>query len=108
MKAKKELVDKDRSTVGFYRVLTPTILTIDPELIRLVFSTYFGSFPDRALVGESTGAGPIYNLILTSMPITRWRRVRSTLTEGFSTKNLNQMIPSILNCAGEFNSKSNA
>ena len=102
-KAKEELVDKGRQTVGFYRGATPTILTIDPELIQATFATNFGSFPIRTPVGKSIGGGPIFNNLLTLMTdIPRWKRLRSTLTEGFSTRNLNQMIPTLQHCAGRF------
>ena len=100
--AKEELVDKGRQTVGFYRGATPTILTVDPELIRETFATHFGSFPIRVPVGESIGGGPIFNDLLNLMSnIPKWKRLRSTLTEGFSMKNLNQMIPTLQNCAGK-------
>ena len=36
-KAKEELIEKGRQTVGFYRGATPTILTVDPELIKEKF-----------------------------------------------------------------------
>ena len=100
--AKEELVDKGRQTVGFYRGATPTILTVDPELIRETFATHFGSFPIRVPVGDSIGGGPIFNDLLNLMSnIPQWKRLRSTLTEGFSMKNLNQMIPTLQNCAGK-------
>ena len=44
------------------------------------------------------GAGPIFSHtldILSDMP--KWKRQRSTLTAGFSTKQLNEMIPTIDN-----------
>ena len=96
------MINKNRQTVGFYRGATPTILTVDPELIRLIFSTHFGSFPIRVPVGDSIGGGPIFNVLLNLISdIPKWKRLRSTLTEGFSTKNLNQMVSTLQNCAGE-------
>ena len=94
---------KNRHTVGFYRATTPTILTVDEELIRLVFATHFGSFPTRVPGGGSVGAGPIFGHtldVLSDMP--RWKRLRSTLAVGFSTRQLNEMVVAINNSIGEF------
>ena len=95
---------KNRQTVGFYRGTTPTILTVDEELIRLTFATHFASFPTRSPIpgGGSTGAGPIFghplNLI-SDMP--RWKRLRSTLAVGFSTRQLNEMVMAINDSIGK-------
>ena len=95
---------KNRHTVGFYRATTPTILTVDEELIRLTFATHFGSFPTRVPGGAgSIGAGPIFGHtldVLLDMP--RWKRLRSTLAVGFSTRQLNEMMLAINNSIGEF------
>ena len=95
--ANEELVKKKRRTVAFYRLTTPVYMTIDPELIKAVFTTHFGSFPHRNPAGKgSFGAGPIFGNTLditTDMP--KWKRLRSTLASGFSTRQLNEMIPSI-------------
>ena len=105
--AEDELLKKNRWTVGFYRGTTPTILTVDEELIRLVFTTHFGSFPSRVPIGQSMGNGPIFGEtleIISDMP--RWKRLRSTLSAGFSTKQLNEMIIAISESIGiEFPSK---
>ena len=105
--AENELLKKNRRTVGFYRGTTPTILTVDDELIRLVFTTHFGSFPSRVPIGQSMGNGPIFGEtleIISDMP--RWKRLRSTLSAGFSTKQLNEMIIAISKSIGiEFPSK---
>ena len=93
--AKRELLDKDRKTVGLYRVMSPIIMTVDTELIQKVFTTYFHQFPSRNIVTSGTlGAGPIFNNtldIIDDMHV--WKRQRSTLSAGFSTKQLNEMMP---------------
>ena len=81
--------------------MTPTILTVDEELIRLSFATHFGSFPTRVPGGGSVGAGPIFGHtldVLSDMP--RWKRLRSTLAVGFSTRQLNEMVVAINNSIG--------
>ena len=93
---------KNRHTVGFYRATTPTILTVDEELIRLTFATHFGSFPTRVPGGGSMGAGPIFGHtldVISDMP--RWKRLRSTLAVGFSTRQLNEMVVAINNSIGK-------
>ena len=52
--AYEELVKKNRKTIGFYRLTTPVIFTVDPDLIKLIFTTHFGSFPHR---NPATGEG---------------------------------------------------
>ena len=101
--AEDELLKKNRHTVGFYRATTPTILTVDEELIRLVFATHFGSFPTRVPGGGSVGAGPIFGHTLDAISdMPRWKRLRSTLAVGFSTRQLNEMVVAINNSIGEF------
>ena len=93
---------KNRHTVGFYRATTPTILTVDEELIRLTFATHFGSFPTRVPGGGSVGAGPIFGHTLDAISdMPRWKRLRSTLAVGFSTRQLNEMVVAINNSIGE-------
>jgi len=102
---------------------TPTILTIDDELIRLIFATHFGLFPTRVPVGQTFGNGPIFGhtlQLISDMP--RWKRkvqsspeinskhwikqnlnsnrLRSTLSPGFSTRQLNEMVIAISKSIG--------
>ena len=94
--AHNELLKKNRRTIGFYRLTTPVIFTIDPELIKLIFTTHFGSFPHRNPASGSIGAGPIFGHTLDIISdMVKWKRLRSTVAAGFSTRQLNEMIPSI-------------
>ena len=106
-KAEEEILKKNRTSIGFYRGTTPTILTIDQELIRLSFATHFGSFPLRVPKG-SIGAGPIFGHtlnVLSDMP--RWKRLRSTLAVGFSTRQLNEMVIAIEQSIGKYQNSHN-
>ena len=92
---------KNRHTVGFYRGTTPSILTCEAELIRLIWTTHFGSFPTR-VPGGSVGAGPIFGHTLDALSdMPRWKRLRSTLAVGFSTRQLNEMVVAINNSIGK-------
>jgi len=69
---------------------------VDPNLIQLIFASNFNVFPHRTPGGGSIGGGHIFGHtldIISDMP--RWKRLRSTLSVGFSTKQLNQMMQAI-------------
>jgi len=55
--ADRELKDKNRKTVGYYRLTSPVVLTIDTELINAVFTTHFSSFSARQPEMGSFGVG---------------------------------------------------
>jgi len=94
--AKEELLEKNRKSVAFYRGTTPIILTVDPDLIQSVFSSNFHAFPTRWPSGGTFGRGPIFGRTLDIISdIPSWKRLRSTLSPGFSTKQLNQMLHAI-------------
>ena len=105
----EELVKKKRRTIAFYRLTTPVYMTIDPELIKAVFTTHFASFPHRNPAGKgSVGAGPIFGDTLDiTADMQKWKRLRSTLAAGFSTRQLNEMIPSIDAAISKFYSTQN-
>ena len=78
------------------------IFEVDPNLIQLIFVSNFNAFPHRTPGGGSIGGGPIFGNtldIISDMP--RWKRLRSTLSAGFSTKQLNEMIHAIEASIGE-------
>jgi len=91
-----ELLNKNRRTIGFYRLTTPVIFTVDTELIKLIFTTHFASFPHRNPASGSIGGGPIFGHTLDIVSdMVKWKRMRATVAAGFSTRQLNEMIPSI-------------
>lgn len=78
--------------------ITDIVITIwvDPDLIQSVFSSNFHAFPTRWPGGGTFGRGPIFGRTLDVISdIPSWKRLRSTLSPGFSTKQLNQMLHAI-------------
>merc|ERR1711935_826954 len=92
--AKAQLLDQDRKTVGYYRVTSPVVMTVDSGLITKLFNTHFHLFNSRNPAMGEIGAGPIFGYTMDLLDdMKSWKRQRSTLTAGFSTKQLNEMIP---------------
>ena len=92
--AKAQLLDQDRKTVGYYRVTSPVVMTVDTGLITKLFNTHFHLFNSRNPAMGEIGAGPIFGYTMDLLDdMKSWKRQRSTLTAGFSTKQLNEMIP---------------
>ena len=70
--------------------------SVDPDIIHSVFASHFHAFPSRYPSSGTMGRGPIFGRtidIIADMP--SWKRIRSTLSPGFSTKQLNQMLHAI-------------
>lgn len=55
--ADEELRAKNRKTVGFYRLLSPVVLSVDVDLLTPIFTTHFGSFTNRQPDIGSFGMG---------------------------------------------------
>ena len=92
--AKAQLLDQDRKTVGYYRAISPVVMTIDTQLIGKLFNSHFHLFNSRNPAVGEIGAGPIFGHTMDIIDdMKSWKRQRSTLTAGFSTKQLNEMIP---------------
>ena len=75
---------------------------MDPDLIQSIFASNFNVFPHRTPGGGSIGGGHIFGQtldLISDMP--RWKRLRSTLSAGFSTKQLNQMMQAIETSIGK-------
>ncbi|CAG5105567.1 Oidioi.mRNA.OKI2018_I69.chr1.g2244.t1.cds [Oikopleura dioica] len=91
--ADKELKDKNRKTVGYYRLTSPVIFTVDHELINAVFTTHFGSFSARQPDMGSFGVGKElkHTLDILTCPV-QWRRVRQSISPSFSNVQLEKMM----------------
>ena len=55
--AERELREKGRKTVAFYRGVDPVIWTVDTEIINDVFVKHFSSFTSRLKPTGSMGQG---------------------------------------------------
>jgi len=91
--ADKELKDKNRKTVGYYRLTSPVVLTIDTELINAVFTTHFSSFSARQPEMGSFGVGKdmMHTLDILTCP-QQWKRIRQSISPSFSNVQLEKMM----------------
>lgn len=97
---KEQLIDKGRKTVAYYRLTDAIILSIDPEIIKLVFTTHFGSFYSRMPnEGQSMGLGKDFSqtMDIVSNPHV-WKRQRNTMAPGFTQRQLSEMIITTNSC----------
>lgn len=91
--AAKQLEEKKQKSVGFYRFTAPVIMTIDIDIIKPVWTTYFGAFPTRMPTEGSMGIGKEFSTTLDQInDVHQWKRIRSTISPSFSTKQLGEML----------------
>ena len=91
--ADEELRKKNRKTIGFYRLLSPVVFTIDLDVLTPIFTTHFGSFTNRQPDIGSFGMGK--ELSKTMDVISdgkRWRRIRQSVSPSFSNVQLEKMM----------------
>lgn len=78
---------QDSSMVGFYQFKTPTLLLRDPELAKSVLVTNFSSFGENQILLD-----PDLDPSMSQNPFfatkENWKRVRSVITTGFSSRKL--------------------
>jgi cytochrome P450 len=91
--ADEELRKKNRKTVGFYRILSPVVFTIDVDLLTPIMTTHFGSFTNRQPDIGSFGIGKELSktIDVVSDP-KRWRRIRQSISPSFSNVQLEKMM----------------
>jgi len=84
--------DRNYKTVGYTTFGARRIASMDDTLIKQVFTTHFHAFPHRMPTDASFGAGEIGNVQMNTVKdIHTWKRLRSTLSPGFSTRQLDVM-----------------
>jgi len=97
--AQSELVDKGRKSVAYYRITSPVVLTIDKDIIQQIFTSQFSLFNTRMPTDGTFALGKDLNTTLDQInDIHQWKRVRSTMAPGFSSKQLTEMLPIINGC----------
>ncbi|CAG5088168.1 Oidioi.mRNA.OKI2018_I69.PAR.g11760.t1.cds [Oikopleura dioica] len=91
--AERELREKNRKTVAFYRGVDPVIWTVDTEIINDVFVKHFSSFTSRLKPTGSMGQGKdIREALNVITDPHQWRRVRQTISPSFSNRQLTEML----------------
>lgn len=80
-----------QSMIGFYQMLTPSLILRDPELVKKVLITNFSSFEDNQIVLH-----PELDPLLSKNPFfsqkDTWKENRTVLTNGFSSSKLKLMF----------------
>ena len=93
-------LEKYGKTYGAYTGRNPTLLTVDPNIIREVFVKEHSSFPNRFVVKT---ADPINDLQLANIDnYDHWKYMRSTMSPAFSTGKLRRMQQQINKCAATY------
>ncbi|KAE8736898.1 Cytochrome P450 CYP6 [Frankliniella occidentalis] len=77
---------------------TPVLLVWEPEMIKQVLSTDFGSFHDR---GRRVDEADPLSQTLFNMSGQRWKNLRSRLTPAFSSGRVRNMLPLMLDIGRE-------
>jgi len=91
--ADEELRKKNRKTIGFYRLLSPVVFTIDLDVLIPIFTTHFGSFTNRQPDIGSFGMGKeLSKTIDVITDAKRWRRIRQSVSPSFSNVQLEKMM----------------
>nr|XP_031836321.1 probable cytochrome P450 6a14 [Nomia melanderi] len=87
---------KNEPIVGLYSAMTPTLLIIDPEIIKDVMIRDFSKFADRGFnVHERTE--PL-SPNLFNLEAKRWRPLRSKLSPTFTAGKLKEMFSLMIDC----------
>ncbi|XP_011869801.1 PREDICTED: probable cytochrome P450 6a13 [Vollenhovia emeryi] len=86
--------NRDHSMVGFYNFTTPVLMVREPELVKTVLQTSFGSFHDNAIK-----INPKLDPLLANNPFfiygDKWMAARKRLTYAFSSMRLKILLESV-------------
>lgn len=85
--------------VGYYQLLSPTIMIRDPELINQVLIKDFTHFEDRG--PQMKGAKNLLSLGLSILSGDEWRNARHKITPTFTSGKLKMMFGPIKECSDE-------
>ncbi|XP_020286745.1 cytochrome P450 9e2-like [Pseudomyrmex gracilis] len=86
--------NKDRSMVGFYNFVTPTLLVLEPELVKTVLQTNFANFNENPFqVDPEVDPLRAHNPFVNTGE--KWLSGRKKLTYAFSTTRLKLLLESI-------------
>lgn len=84
--------------VGIFQARRPTLMIIDLEIAKNIFSKEFPSFCDRVSVSTDTQREPLLRN-LANMSGAEWRAMRHIVTPTFSSAKMKGMFPLVAECA---------
>lgn len=89
---------KNEKYVGIFQARRPTLMVLDLEIAKTIFSTDFASFSDRAASTTDTRREPLLRNV-ANMSGAEWKAMRQIITPTFSSVKMKGMFPLISECA---------
>lgn len=89
---------RNEKYVGIFQARRPTLMIIDINLIKNIFSKEFPNFSDRVSVATDTKREPLLRN-LANMSGSDWKAMRQIVTPSFSSAKMKAMFPLIADCA---------
>lgn len=88
---------KDEKYVGIFQARRPTLMIMDLDIVKTVFSKEFQCFSDRVSVTTDTQREPLLRN-LANMSGAEWKAMRHIVTPTFSSAKMKAMFPLIAAC----------
>ncbi|XP_036149720.1 cytochrome P450 6a2-like [Monomorium pharaonis] len=92
---------KGRSMVGFYDFTSPSLMILEPQLVKTVMQTNFSSFSENAIFFD-----PKLDSLIAHNPFfisgEKWQNNRKRLTNAFSSMRLKILLESVKKVCVEF------
>nr|AHW57309.1 CYP6AW1 [Chilo suppressalis] len=89
---------RNEKYVGIFQARRPTLMVIDMDLVKSVFSTEFSNFSDRVSAVTDTQREPLLRN-LANMSGAEWKAMRHIVSPTFSSAKMKAMFPLIADCA---------
>lgn len=89
---------KHEKYVGIFQARRPTLMVLDLDIIKNIFSKDFSAFSDRISVSTDTQREPLLRN-LANMSGAEWKAMRHIVTPTFSSAKMKAMFPLIAECA---------
>ncbi|XP_012226609.1 cytochrome P450 6j1-like [Linepithema humile] len=86
--------NKNRSMVGFYNFTSPSLLVIEPQLVKTVLQTNFASF-NKPIFPIDPDLDPLTALNPFALTGDKWLAARKRLTYAFSSMRLKILLESV-------------
>ncbi|CAD0196843.1 unnamed protein product [Chrysodeixis includens] len=89
---------RDKKYVGLFQARRPTLMIIDLDMAKTVYSKEFQCFSDRVSASTDTQREPLLRN-LANMSGAEWKAMRHIVTPTFSSAKMKAMFPLIADCA---------
>ncbi|XP_035436192.2 cytochrome P450 6a2 [Spodoptera frugiperda] len=89
---------RDQKYVGLFQARRPTLMVIDLDIAKTIFSKEFQCFSDRVSVSTDTQREPLLRN-LANMGGAEWKAMRHIVTPTFSSAKMKAMFPLVAECA---------